>query len=584
MAASARPGPARALAGAALATAGLVVVRAEHRARRRLEHALASLHGAWLRDRDFARELRTELREQAERAERLGATGDEDVRALVLRAAIALVGAERGLLLSRRDADGDGDLDLVCSQGFVNDPEHSAVAQHFARLVLDRDEIVRRDRPVAEDRDPTPADDEITTLVATPLFLRDRFSGVVLCADRPGGFEDVQDEVLLALGDHAGAALQQHRLRDEVREAHRGTVRVLVEALAARNPDRHRESAELAVRAVTLSRDLGFAERDRDVLVCATLLRATGELGLPDSLFAETGTYTPEQRDLMELHPRLGFNVVGRLPALRDVARAILHHHERWDGEGYPAGLAGEAIPPPARALAVLEAYGAMVHDRPHRAAMDAAEACALLIEGAGRQFDPEVVQHLVEEVRSGGGSSRGELAEVVLEALPLDPALVPGGGGVLAPLGGAATDGLTLLGNQRALQQDLRDAARSAAEDGTGFGVVLVRLEDLADVNDRDGLAAGDRLLQLAGRDLQRMAARAGGTAYRAGGRRLAVLAPLVDGRSPDGLAADAATELAGRATTTVVCAAWRPGDRGEDVLDRARTALRSGPAGDRA
>ena len=583
MAASARPGPARVLAGAALAAAGLVVAGTEHRARRRLQRAHTALQGAWLRDRGFARDLRTELREQAERAERLGATGDEDVRALVLRAAIALVGAERGLLLSRRDADGDGDLDLVCAQGFVHDPEHSAVAQHFARVVLARDEIVRRDRPVVEDRDPTPADDEITTLVATPLFLRDRFSGVVLCADRPGGFEDVQDEVLLALGDHAGAALQQHRLRDEVREAHRGTVRVLVEALAARNPDRHRESAELAVRAVTLARDLGLAERERDVLVCATLLRATGELGLPDALFTETGPYTPEQRDLVELHPRLGFNVVGRLPALRDVARAILHHHERWDGEGYPAGLAGEAIPRPARALAVLEAYGAMVHDRPYRAALDPGEACARLAEGAGRQFDPEVVQHLVEDVRGGGGS-RGELAEVVLEALPLDPALVPGGGGVLAPLGGATTDGLTLLGNQRALQQDLRDAARAAAEDGAGFGLVLVRLEDLADVNDRDGLAAGDRLLQLAGRDLQRMAARAGGTAYRAGGRRLAVLAPLVDGRPPEGLAADAATELAGRAATAVSCAAWRPGDRGEDVLDRARAALRPGPAGDRA
>ena len=104
----------------------------------------------------------------------------------------------------------------------------------------------------------------------------------------------------------------------------------------------------------------------------------------------------------------------------------------------------------------------------------------------------------------------------------------------------------------------------------------MLVRLEELAGVNDRDGLAAGDRLLQLAGRDLQRMAARAGGTAYRAGGRRLAVLAPLADGRPPEGLAADAATELAGRAATVVACAAWRPGDRGEDVLDRARSALR--------
>src|SRR4051794_11584420 len=118
MAASARPGPARALAGAALTAAGIALVRAERRTRRQLEQAHESLQVAWTRERAFARDLRTQLREQADRAERLGATGDDDVRALVLRAAIALVGAERGLLLSRRDADGDGDLDLVCSEGF----------------------------------------------------------------------------------------------------------------------------------------------------------------------------------------------------------------------------------------------------------------------------------------------------------------------------------------------------------------------------------------------------------------------------------------------------------------------------------
>src|SRR4051812_34433044 len=105
MAASARPGPARALAGTALAAGGIAIVRTERRARRRLEHAHASLQAAWTRERGFARDLRTQLREQAERTERLGATGDDDVRALVLRAAVALVGAERGLLLSRRDAD-----------------------------------------------------------------------------------------------------------------------------------------------------------------------------------------------------------------------------------------------------------------------------------------------------------------------------------------------------------------------------------------------------------------------------------------------------------------------------------------------
>ena len=192
-------------------------------------------------------------------------------------------------------------------------------------------------------------------------------------------------------------------------------------------------------------------------------------------------------------------------------------------------------------------------------------------------------MQHLVEDVRGGGGG-RGELAEVVLEALPLDPALVPGGGGVLAPLGGATTDGLTLLGNQRALQQDLRDAARAAAEDGAGFGLVLVRLEDLADVNDRDGLAAGDRLLQLAGRDLQRMAARAGGTAYRAGGRRLAVLAPLVEAGRPRGWPPTRRPSSPGAPRPPSPARRGGPGTAARTSSTAPGAALRPGPAGDRA
>ena len=148
--------------------------------------------------------------------------------------------AERGLLISRADDDGDGSLDVVLSHGFEHDPSHSAVAQRFARAVLARDEILREDDPRRpSDTEATAADGEIDTLVAIPLYLRDRFHGVIVCANRAGGFEEVGDELLLALGDHAGAALQHGRLEHELRDAHRSAVRVLTEAVAAQDPVLH---------------------------------------------------------------------------------------------------------------------------------------------------------------------------------------------------------------------------------------------------------------------------------------------------------------------------------------------------------
>ena len=204
------------------------------------------------------------------------------MKGLILKAAIELVEAEKGLLISREDDDGDGALDVVLSHGFEHDPSQSALAQRFARAVLARDEILREDDPRRPDAtEATAADGEIDTLVAIPLYLRDRFHGVIVCANRAGGFEEVGDELLLALGDHAGAALHHGRLEHELRDAHRSAVRVLTEAVAAHDPVLHRETCELAVHAGLLAEELGFDDRRRDVVITATLLRTVGYLALP---------------------------------------------------------------------------------------------------------------------------------------------------------------------------------------------------------------------------------------------------------------------------------------------------------------
>jgi GGDEF domain-containing protein len=544
--------------------------------RERLDHARLALRlrESWRAEREWTRELRG----QVQRLYRGGAgtDGGDDVRSLILSAAIRLVEAEKGLLIAREDADDDGDLDVVFAQGFERDPEHSRVAQRFARQVLDRDEIVREDEPrpgdggTPADDDATAADAEIDSLVAIPLYLRDDFHGVIVCANRPGGFEELDDELLLALGDHAGAELGHDRLEHELRESERSAVRLLAEAAAAHDPVLHRESAELALRAGVLAERLELDQRDRDVLVCATLLRAIGYMTLPDAPRLRPGPLTSEERALLDLHPRVAFNVMSQAPSLRDVATAVLYHHERWDGTGYPAGLAGRDIPLAARAVALLEAYGAMTHERPYRDPWTSERACEALVAGAGSQFDPSLVEVFVEQVGGAAPVVTEDVSEAVLEALPLDTAQP---GGVLA---GPLIDPLTLLGDRRGLQHDVAAAARHTSS----FAVVLIELTELRRVNDQSGFVAGDRMVVQAARNARRAAARLGGTAYRLGGRRFAILVPARESGLFMNVLGEVRDEFIRGPVVRTAMSAWMPGESGEAVLSRARSALRADAA----
>jgi HD-GYP domain-containing protein (c-di-GMP phosphodiesterase class II) len=518
-------------------------------------------------EREWNRELRAQLQHLYESRGGMGRLGD--VRALILQATIQLVEAEKGMLLSREDADGDGDLDVVASYGFDNDPAESAIAQRFARRVLAADEIVREQAPSAETDGLTAADEEIDALVAIPIYLRDRLHGVIVCANRPDGFEEFDDDVLIALGDHAGAALHQGQLRNEVQRAHQSAVRALLEALEIADPRRHGESARLCVHALTLARDLGFENRQRDVLVWATLLRHAGYLALPvERILNEPRALGPDERAVIELHPRIGFDIIGQVPVLRDVAAAVLYHHERFDGRGYPAGLAGTDIPVTARALAVLEAYSAMTADRPGREQLTPEEACGELVAAAGTQFDPEITQLLVEQIRSGRAEVDDELAQVVMDALPLGA--LPETDDDLLGMPAATIDGLTSLGNLRALVRDLR-----ADRDGRRLAVALIQLDDLPDVNEQVGYEAGDRMIQLAARNAQRIAGRCGGRAYRTTGRRLAVVVPVRDEDEAAKVVDELRIEFAGGPSVRFALSMLEPDERSSAALERARREL---------
>jgi len=178
----------------------------------------------------------------------------------------------------------------VCAHGFEHDPERSAIVQRFARQVLDRDQIIREDTPEASS---DPADGEIQNLVAIPLYLRGRFDGVIVCANRRDGFEDVDDDLLLALGDHAGAALQSERLERDLQDSYRAVVRMLVGVLDARDPVLRREAGESTLLARAVARRLDLSSHELEVIATAALLRDVGNVVIPERILLTPGPLSP---------------------------------------------------------------------------------------------------------------------------------------------------------------------------------------------------------------------------------------------------------------------------------------------------
>lgn len=536
------------------------------------------------RAREAEREWTRELRSQMVRLHReqgpIGHSGD--VRQAVLEVALKLVEAEKGLLLSREDEDGDGRLDLVCSLNFDNATEDSVVAQEFAGRVLEREATVREDdSSTLRQEGRTAADAEIRNLLAIPIYVQDEFSGVVVCANREGGFEELDDDVLLSLGDHAGAVLENGRLHGALRSSYLATVRMLAEAIEAKDPGVRLHSDEVAGYVSAVAERLALPAQRREELLIGSLLHDVGKIGISERILLKPGALSAEERSTIELHPRIGYRLVQQVPALEPIAAAVLHHHERYDGDGYPSGLRGEQIPLEARVIGVADSFSAMTSDRPYRAPLSLDEACEELERCAGSQFDPQVVMLFVEEVRKRPASVRdpaetgAALADPELAAHRVPGEAVLGAGQV------AVTDNLTLLYSHRYLHELAQAQATRAALQGHPFTVVLCELAGLPEVNARDGYAAGDAVIQDAARATERAAGRAGGTACRYGGGRLAIVLPETSTAAGDALCVELEAELAPAGTAVVSAyAEWEPGETGTAVIARARLALALGAA----
>lgn len=170
----------------------------------------------------------------------------------------------------------------------------------------------------------------------------------------------------------------------------------VVSAVAAKAPFLHPHTDKVMVAAARLAQALGLSAEERDALRLAAQLHDIGMATIPDALLAKTTALTPEEWKVIKQHPVTGAAYLEQVPELRHLAPLVRHHHERYDGAGYPDGLKGEAMPKLARVLAVADAYGSMISDWPGHAAVPLAQVRERLKAGAGTQFDPGMVDALL--------------------------------------------------------------------------------------------------------------------------------------------------------------------------------------------
>jgi diguanylate cyclase (GGDEF)-like protein/putative nucleotidyltransferase with HDIG domain len=253
-------------------------------------------------------------------------------------------------------------------------------------------------------------------LPALPICLTAAMLGLALSwANRTFGWQVVALIVAVAFLVYGSYLLYLKRLEDEGRHAaelaslHLRTIEALALAIEAKDYVANGHLERVQTFCVELAKKLGLGPEECEALRGAALLHDIGKLAVPEHIVSKPGPLTPEEFEKMKIHPVVGAEILERVRFPYPVVPIVRFHHERWDGTGYPNGLAGTAIPTGARILAVVECLDALVSDRPYRSALPIAEAIKVVQSEAGKAFDPRLVELLVRHHAEWERLARGE-------------------------------------------------------------------------------------------------------------------------------------------------------------------------------
>jgi len=235
-------------------------------------------------------------------------------------------------------------------------------------------------------------DNEPLSSMAVPLIGKDKVLGVLNISKFTDPTFTTSDlQIVSVLASQVVATMENASLYEGLRESYFRTVQALVAAVEAKDPYTRWHSTNVAKYAVAIARDLGFSPSQLEEIHIAAILHDVGKIGISERIISKPDRLSREEFDIMKDHPAHGMRILEPIGFSQSIISAIYQHHERYDGNGYPQGIAGEKIALAARILTVADTIDAMVSERPYRGTISSEAVLRELKQGSGLQFDPVV-------------------------------------------------------------------------------------------------------------------------------------------------------------------------------------------------
>lgn len=234
----------------------------------------------------------------------------------------------------------------------------------------------------------------LPSLLCMPLVMKDRALGTFsIYSAVPLSYNEREMQLLSTLMDQAAVSIENFNLYQFVERGYFETIRALSLAIDAKDPYTYGHSDRIVKYGLGVAEEMNLSAKTKNEIEYLCMLHDIGKIGVPGYILNKPDRLTPEEWGIVKRHPEIGEKIIAPVKFLKEkMCSLIRHHHERHDGKGYPDGLVGNDIPLPSRVIAVIDAYDAMISDRPYRSALARSEAINELRRNRGTQFDPQVV------------------------------------------------------------------------------------------------------------------------------------------------------------------------------------------------
>jgi len=243
----------------------------------------------------------------------------------------------------------------------------------------------------------------IKTVISVPIMSKGGLIGVITICNKEKDFPFTKEnlEIISNLADQAGIAIVNAKLFEDLERGYFETISALAASIEAKDPYTRGHSQRVTTYCTAIANAMNLPEEQKRIIQYAAVLHDVGKIGISDSIIGKPSPLTDEEFKTIKKHPEIGDDIASSITFLKGGRKLIRHHHERYDGKGYPDGLAGEEISLVARIASVADSYDAMATNRPYDEAWPKEKTIARLLEVAGSQLDPKIVDVFVDLLRN---------------------------------------------------------------------------------------------------------------------------------------------------------------------------------------